>query len=206
MSGGAYRVSVSALRETAAGITDTLHALDGLGMAGMADAGRGFTGLALPGLRVGHAGLRQAFATWLDRWSWGVRSLVHDGNQVAGQLHLAAGSYQDVEGYVAGVFKDVYADVLGNPHTGDQQVEASSWGQVLADNPITAVTHPDMSAGSCRQTGQHMTTTWSGVGRDLANGPLDITGHVADALGHGNQLRAAENEVFGPPPTGSGGA
>jgi hypothetical protein len=211
MSGSGYQVSPAALQETAKGITDSIDALKGLGIDGTADAGRGFSDMSLRGMQVGHAGLQNTFDEFLSRWSWGVRTLVQDGNQIAQQLGLNAGAYADAEQYATGVFKDLTADVMGDPHLTDSQVESRSWSQVLADNPIHDLTHPDYSAGSWSQAGQHIAQTWQAEGRDMANGPMGLTQQAADAMGIGQQFNHAEDEVFGPtspqgPPSQQGGS
>lgn len=197
MSG--YSVSPDLLKKTAQGINDTLGELKSVGMAEGADAGRGFSQLQLRGMQVGHQGLEQAFQQFCDRWSWGVRTLAQDGNHIAQQLNLSAGSYQDMEQYASGALKDVMADAMGNPHTTDDQVEKESWGQVAADNPINQALHPDLSARSWEKTGQDAAQTWKNEARDVAEGQFGINKHLADALGQGQQFTQAENEAFGPP-------
>jgi hypothetical protein len=169
VTGFGYQVSPAALQETAKGITDSIDALKDLGIEGTADAGRGFSEMSLRGEQVGHAGLQQTFDEFLSRWSWGVRTLVQDGNQIARQLGLNAGAYADAEQYAEGVFKDLTADVMGDPHLTDSQVENKSWSQVLADNPIHDLTHPDYSASSFAQASQHMAQTWQAEGGDMAD-------------------------------------
>lgn len=188
MNGAGYQVSPTALRQTAQGIRDTIGALQTLGVEGTADAGRGFSGLSLRGMQVGHAGLQQAFSQFCDRWSWGVRTLVQDGNQIARQLHLTAGAYADAEQYASGVFKDLTADVIGDPHRTDQQVESQSWAQVAADNPINDLRHPDFSAASWQHAAGHIATTWQAETQDMAGVPMD-------------QALAAAGTSPQPPPT-----
>ena len=98
-----FSVDRAALNETAQGINSTIGALKGLGLDEKAEAGRGFSGLALPGLQTGDAGLAQALGSFCDRWSWGVRTLVQDGNQFAARLGISAGVYADTENYLTGV-------------------------------------------------------------------------------------------------------
>jgi len=54
-------------------------------------------------LQAGDGGVQQAFGGFCERWSWGVRSLVQDGNQVAARLGITAGVYADTEDYLTGV-------------------------------------------------------------------------------------------------------
>jgi hypothetical protein len=192
MNNSGYQVSPATLQETAKGINDSIAALKALGIDGTADAGRGFSDMALRGMQVGNAGLQQTFDEFLSRWSWGVRTLVQDGNQIAQRLGLNAGAYADAEQYAEGVFKDLTADVTGDPHLTDSQVESRSWSQVLADNPAHDLTHPDYSASSWSQAGQHMAHTWQAEGQDIAN-----------TAGVGPQLSQIEHAVS-PPASGPG--
>jgi hypothetical protein len=173
-----YQVNPAALRQTAAGIQDTIDELSTLGVTGSAEAGRGLSTLSLSGTQVGHQPLQAAFTQFLDRWTWGVRTLVQDGNQIAQLLNLNAGVYHDMEQYASGTFKDLTADLLGNPQQTDTQVEQRSWAQVRADNPRTDAEHPDTSAESLAQAGHHIAITWQGVAQDLASPPLRAEGTV----------------------------
>jgi hypothetical protein len=117
MAGG-FTVDRAALGEAAQGISDTIGALGQLGFAEEAGVGRGFSGLALSGLQVGDAGLQDAFSGFCDRWSWGVRSLVQDGSEIAVRLGLNAGIYADAEQYVVGQLKNVTDAATGDPRSG----------------------------------------------------------------------------------------
>ena len=124
-----FSVDRTALQETAHGIDNAIGALKGLGFDEEADAGRGFAGLELSGLQAGHAGIQQAFGGFCDRWSWGVRSLVQDGNQFASRLGITAGVYADTEEYLTGDAKDVLDSLAGDPHLSDAQAAAAAWSQ-----------------------------------------------------------------------------
>jgi hypothetical protein len=72
-----------------------------------------------------------AFGSFCDRWSWGVRALVQDGNQFAERLGLSAGLYNDVENQVTGAIKElVVAGVGDGPgarghQTGSQRLQSA---------------------------------------------------------------------------------
>jgi hypothetical protein len=149
-------------------------------------------------MQVGHAGLQATFGEFCDRWSWGVRTLVQDGNVIARNLDLTAGVYYDAEQYASGTFKDLVSDGMGDPHLSDSQVEGMSWSQVGSDNPINDILHPDYSAQSWDQAGQDMASTWKNEGRDVANGPFGLVATAADATGQGQRLQDLENSAFGP--------
>jgi hypothetical protein len=173
MAGG-FTVDRAALRETARGISDTIGALRKLGFVEEADVGRGFSGLALSGLQVGNAGLQEALSGFCDRWSWGVRSLVQDGNEIAVRLGLNAGVYADAEQYAVGALKDVTDAAVGDPHLSDAQAEQGSWAQAAG---VASSQRPnDLSAAAWRQAGTQIEQTWQTEGRDLLNGPLGPAG------------------------------
>ena len=88
--------------------------------------------MSLSGLQAGHADLATAFGGFCDRWSWGVRSLVQDGDQFAARLGLSAGVYADTEQYLTGVAKHVTVALAGDPHLSDAQAAQASWSQDAA--------------------------------------------------------------------------
>ncbi|MER7307050.1 hypothetical protein [Streptomyces griseoluteus] len=81
MSGeGGMDLQAQGLEEIAKGLTEALGELGELGMAGQAGAGRGFSGIALSGLELGHEGLTGELKTFCERWEWGVRAQIAEGN------------------------------------------------------------------------------------------------------------------------------
>jgi len=187
-----YDVSPDLLNEASSGINETIGELKNIGIAEADDEGRGFSNLALTGLQAGHPDVTSAFSAFTDRWEWGVRSMVKEGNEIARLVGLSAGTYQDMENYAIGVFKDVVNAVAGDPHANEQQIENSSFGQIFGADK------PDYSAASWDKTGQNAKQTWLSVGRDLAEGPMGVNRSVADLTGTGQQFSAAEDQIFGP--------
>jgi hypothetical protein len=194
MAGEGYGLEPAALQETAQGIEEAITELKAVGFAEGAEAGRGFSELELSGLEAGHPGLQGAFAQFCERWEWGVRTLVQDGNQIAARLGLAAGRYHDMEQYAAGLLKDVAVDLGGNPHLSDEQAEQQSWQQLAAG------ARPDYSADSWDKAGRQMAAQWKAEGRDLAEGPLGLGKTAAGLAGAGDAFAATEDRVFGPAP------
>jgi hypothetical protein len=169
-----FTVDRSALRETAQGINDTLGALENLGFNEEAGVGRGFSGLALSGLQVGDAGLQAAFTGFCDRWSWGVRTLVQDGNQFAQRLGLSAGIYAATEQEIIGSVKNLVDAGAGDPHLSDTQVAQGSWAQ--AEGQAPGQQPNDFSGKSWQQAGSQIAQTWETEGHDVthtAENPLD---------------------------------
>jgi hypothetical protein len=196
-----FTVDRGALSETSQGINDTIGALKGLGFDEEAEVGRGFSGVALRGLQIGHPGLHGVFGDFCDRWSWGVRSLVQDGNEIAVRLGLSAGLYHDTEQYLTGAAKDVVGDMAGNPYLTDAQVENETWSQTV-DSGFAAP--DDLSGSAWQQAGGQTEQTWKAEGRDVAEGQWGMNRAIADALGAGNRLTDTENQLFGPPAVGGG--
>jgi len=197
-----FSVDRAALSDTAQGINNTIGALKGLGFDETAEVGRGFSGLSLAGLQAGDAGLAQAVGSFCDRWSWGVRTLVQDGNQFAARLGISAGVYYDTEKYLVGVAKNVTDALAGDPHMTDAQAEQASWRQDAA-----VVTGAQTQGGNMTwaQAGSAAAQQWKAVGRAAADGPMGINRTLADLTGHGAQLNQEENQLFGPPSGGSSG-
>src|SRR4051794_32898164 len=83
MSDGGKDLKADGLALVAKGLTEALGELKELGMVGEAGAGRGFSDIALSGLELGHEGLTGDFKSFCERWEWGVRSLINEGNGFA---------------------------------------------------------------------------------------------------------------------------
>jgi hypothetical protein len=168
MAGG-FTVSPDALNETAQGINDTLSDLDKLGFAETAGTGMGFTALNLTELQLGHAGLTSSFRGFTNRWQWGVRTLVQDGNQISQRLSLNAGAYYQADQKVIGSIKDLVVAAVGDPHETDAQAAAGSWSQAAAE--ITGAKTPESSM-TWSQAEQQIKSTWEAEGKDVAQNAL----------------------------------
>lgn len=160
-----------ALVDAARGIDTVIGELADLGTAGSGQAGRGFSLLSLSGLQVGHTGLKEEFDEFCDRWSWGVRALVQDGQRLSEGLALNAGTMHHIDEHVATVFRGVAVDLAGDPRLSDDEAEARSWGD-LADSAADA----DWSQDSFTDAYDESTQTWDDVLGDP--GPLGPLGGV----------------------------
>jgi hypothetical protein len=98
-----YGADPEVLQQAAKGINQTIEELQAVGQVGGGAVGFGFDSLALSPLQMGHAGLAKAFATFAERWEWGVKALVDEGNEIAEKLDLSAGYYHEAEEYGVGV-------------------------------------------------------------------------------------------------------
>ncbi|MFI6448120.1 hypothetical protein [Kitasatospora sp. NPDC050543] len=192
-----YAVDPKALELAAAGINEAIAELKTLGIDESAEVGRGFSNIDLSGMQLGHAGLHGSFSAFSERWAWGVRTLVQDGNEIAVRLGLSAGLYHDQEQYVEGTLKDVVNAAMGNPDLTQEEVEKQSWGQTFADNPYTQVRDADFSPESAAKAAEHMEQTWRDEGRDLMDGPMGLRRKAAEAARLGDRYDQLQTDVFG---------
>ncbi|WP_405475882.1 hypothetical protein [Streptomyces sp. NBC_00009] len=172
--GGGKDLKAGGLDLIAKGLTEALAELKELGMVGMAGAGRGFGDIALSGLELGHEGLTGEFKSFCERWEWGVRSLVNEGNAFAVKTGLSAGTYYETEQYVEGSFKVVTNAAIGNPYATEEEVTQQGWGDIATSGVLSA---PDYSKESFDQAMANSTQGWKDAGRDIA------TSHTAGPLG-----------------------
>ncbi|MFJ7417675.1 hypothetical protein ACIQXD_03540 [Streptomyces uncialis] len=175
MSGGGKDLKADGLALIAKGLTGALAELKELGMVGEAGAGRGFGDIALSGLELGHEGLTGAITSFCERWEWGVRSLVNEGNGFAFKTGLSAGTYHETEQYVEGSLKVVTNSLIGNPYASEDEVTRQSWGDIATSGVLSA---PDYSKESFDQALANSEQGWKDVGRDVMTsstvGPLGL--------------------------------
>ncbi|WP_067817450.1 hypothetical protein [Nocardia inohanensis] len=143
-------VPAETLIQAAQGITATISKLSEIGVKEAAASGRGFSALALSPLEAGKEVVQKGFEEFTDRWSWGVRNLVQAGNSIAETLGLAAGRYNMMEQATKDTLKQIYTNLVGNPHLSSDDIKKRTLGQTLADNPFNQVLNSDYSAQSFR--------------------------------------------------------
>ncbi|MEU4267966.1 hypothetical protein [Streptomyces sp. NPDC026092] len=159
-----------ALAEIVKGI-DLAHAeLKELGMIGEASAGRGFSGLALSGLELGHGGLTAEFETFCNRWEWGVRALTLRGNGFAQGVGLSAGSFAEQEQYVKDSFKIAVNSLNGNPHLSEDEVKQMRWDTIRDQHMWD---NADWSEKSFTEAHQEVKQTWRNTAYDVEDSLLD---------------------------------
>ncbi|MDD9381271.1 hypothetical protein M8Z33_32400 [Streptomyces sp. ZAF1911] len=198
--GGDLDVSKAALGQIAEGITQTLAELKELGMVGTASMGRGFSDLALSGMETGHDGLTSALGTFCERWEWGVRSLVQQGNAFAAKVGLSAGALHEQDQYIQGSFKVLTNSAMGNPYASEEDVIGKGWGEVLSDNPYTQIRDADYSRESFEQANENSKEAWKGTVRDLNSSDILLSNQLIDAAGLGDEMDAAVDDMVGPAP------
>jgi hypothetical protein len=192
--GSELNVDPQALKQAAEGITGVIGELSDLGTKETGAAGRGFSEIALSPLDAGKQSVQQAFRSFADRWSWGIRTLVQSGNALAQTLGLAAGRFYMMDQEFSNMLKEMYTDVAGNPHLTTQQVDDRSWKDTLLDNSFNDAMHPDYSLQSFENALHHVGTNAqviATVAPTIAEQPLRWnTGDAARAA----QIQAGGNK------------
>lgn len=169
MSGNGYGVDPDLLKQAAKGINqviDELQSLGGLHAVGNGAVGRGFEDITLSKLQVGDAGLAAALTAFGERWAWGVRELVQEGNEVADKLDLSAGTYHDMEEYGEGIVKDAVMAQYGAPTVTGDQASKMSWSEI-GDGAKESF-RPDTSPDAAKSAMDDMHQQWSSTLKDSA--------------------------------------
>lgn len=165
--GGAPDLQVVGLALIADGINKALGELGKLGFAdkvGWSGAGRGFDDLEMDGLTIGDDAVGAVFHSFCERWQWGVRSLVAEGNRFAESVGLAAGTEYQADQTVKNSLKVGLNSLEGNPYATEDQIEKQSWGQLATP----AWLDPDYSAKSFEDGATASEQTLKGMARDVA--------------------------------------
>ncbi|MER5205072.1 hypothetical protein [Streptomyces sp. NPDC002825] len=192
--------SKEALGQIALGITQTLAELKELGMVGMASMGRGFADTALSGMETGNERLATTLGTFCERWEWGVRALVQQGNAFAANVGLSAGILHEQDQYLQGSFKVLVNSGMGNPYATEDEVIAKDWGEVFSDNTFTQIRDADYSKESFDRATENSTEAWKGTVRDLNSSKILLPNQLIDAAGMREEMDAAVEDMVGPPP------
>ncbi|MEW2318752.1 hypothetical protein [Streptomyces bauhiniae] len=202
MSGeGGMDLQAQGLEEIAKGLTEALGELGELGMVGQAGAGRGFSGIALSGLELGHEGLTGELKTFCERWEWGVRALIAEGNAFAQKTNLSAGTYYETEQYLKGSVKVVANSAVGNPYASEEEVERMGWGDIAKSGRTV-----DYSQESFEQAWENSKQGWKDAGRDAMTshmiGSIPVTPeNLHGAVGVSDQeYDQFLDDTFGPSP------
>ncbi|MEU3502664.1 hypothetical protein ABZ726_18520 [Streptomyces hundungensis] len=195
------RIPPEALTLITQGINGALSELEELGLVGQAGMGRGFGSLAMSGLELGDDGLTETFTSFCERWEWGVRALVQEGNDFALKAGLSAGIVYREDQYVQGGFKVLANSAMGNPHATEDQVTGMSWGD-LADHNMYA--HADFSAESFRKADAEIEQSAKDAGRDYSDSKLNPFGLAlsvtGSATGQDEAVDQWREKEFGPSP------
>lgn len=203
MSGGDKDLKARGLDLIAKGLTDALSELKELGMVGQAGMGRGFGEMELSGLELGDEGLTEDFKSFCERWEWGVRSLVQEGNGFAVRTGLSAGTYYETERYVEGTLKVVTNASIGNPYASEDEVTGQSWGDIANSGAFGGV---DYSQESWDRAGENIEQGWKDTGRDvLTSRTVGVAGLNSQNMHDNFGVTEAEYErmlddTFGPSP------
>ncbi|MCZ0991784.1 hypothetical protein [Streptomyces diastatochromogenes] len=205
MSGDGKDLKTEGLALIAKGLTEALGELKELGMVGEAGAGRGFDDISLSGLELGHEALTGEFKSFCERWEWGVRSLINEGNGFAVKTGLSAGTYYENDKYVEGTFKVVTNAAIGNPYASEEDVEKMGWGDIAKSGVYGG--NVDYSKESFDQAMDKSGQAWKDAGRDVMTShtigpvpglnPEDLHGAFGVSDEEYNQYL---DDTFGPSP------
>ncbi|MFI7246454.1 hypothetical protein [Streptomyces qinglanensis] len=189
-----------ALDLIAKGINDALAELEELGMVGEAGVGRGFSEVALNSLQLGHGGLTSAFGDFCDRWEWGVRALVQEGNAFAENVGLSAGTLYQQDQYIQGAFKVAVNAGMGNPYATEEEITGKDWGEVLSNNAYTQIRDADYSSESFQKAHDTSVQAWKTAAWDASTATASPVTEVVDAAGLRDDVNEKLRETIGPPP------
>lgn len=191
-----------ALDSISRGITASLDELGALGEAGAAGMGRNFCELTLSGMQLGHAGLTSAFGSFCERWEWGVRDLVQEGNDFAAKVGLSAGLLHQQDQYVQGGFKVLANSAVGDPHASADEITAKSWGELSTDTVRNQL--PGPGGESWQNADAGVAQTWKNTAWEVStatSSPLmTATNGAVDAAGWRGEVDAGMHEALGPSP------
>ncbi len=203
-AGGEKDLKTEGLDLVAKGLTEALGELKELGMAGTAGAGRGFGDIALSGLELGHEGLTETFSSFCERWEWGVRSLINEGNAFAVKTGLSAGTYYETDQYVEGTLKVVTNAAIGNPYASEDEVTRMGWGDIASSGVYGG--DVDYSKESFDRAMANSGQGWKDAGRDVMTsstvGPLGLNPeNLHDDFGVSDaEYNQMLDDTFGPSP------
>ncbi|WP_326687328.1 hypothetical protein OIE63_09295 [Streptomyces sp. NBC_01795] len=190
----------SALKLITKGINDSLDELQELGMVGQASVGRGFSDVALTGMQLGHEGLTSAFGDFCDRWEWGVRALIQEGNSFAEGVGLAGGAVHQQDQYIQGTFKVAVNAGMGNPYATEEEITGKDWGEVLSNNAYTQIRDADYSKESFQTARENSVQAWKNTAWDVSTATSSPAAGLVDAAGLRDDLNDGMRETFGPSP------
>ncbi|MCQ4212905.1 hypothetical protein [Streptomyces longispororuber] len=182
------------------GLTEALAELKELGMAGEAGAGRGFSDVSLSGLELGVENVTETFKSFCERWEWGVRSLINEGNEFAKGVGLSAGTYYETDTYVEGVLKVGANSLIGNPYATEDEVTRKGWGDIATSGVLGG---PDYSKESWDKANANVEQGWKDAGRDIVTSRTGAFGLNPENLHGAAGMSDAEysqwlDKTFGP--------
>jgi len=191
--GGAKDIQAAGLDAIAKGINLTLDELKELGTDSFAGQGRGFSELDLSGLDLGHDELKSAFTSFCERWEWGVRALVNEGNVFADNVGLAAGTLYETDQYVEGFLKIGANSLVGNPYASEDEASQLGWGDI-AGSGLDSMKNPDYSKESFDEAWANSKQGWKDASRDMMTSQA-MTGPIPSPLNY-QQATGADDEQY----------
>lgn len=162
MTGG-YQVDVAAMEQAVKGINGVISVLGEMMWLGSHHASSGLTIVEL-NLDEGDCGdeaLSDAMSGFCDRWRWGVRHLVQEGQAMAKTLQETAGTYKGVEDQLNDTFKRLVDTLVGNP-MGTEDPTKKSWEQMGNDSLRPMNADAEMNTAE-----QGMKRAWDAATKDV---------------------------------------
>ncbi|MEV3853720.1 hypothetical protein AB0J38_05255 [Streptomyces sp. NPDC050095] len=199
---GAKDLQAQGLDLVTKGLTEALGELKELGMFGEAGAGRGFGDVALSGLELGHEGVTEKFESFCERWEWGVRSLINEGNKFAQGVGLSAGTYYENDKYVEGALKVGANSLIGNPYATEDEVTRQGWGDIATSGVLGGA---DYSKESWDEANANVAQGYKDAGRDIMTSRTGMFGLTPQNL-HGvagvsdDEYNQMLDDTLGPSP------
>ncbi|MEU0072163.1 hypothetical protein ABZ027_21835 [Streptomyces sp. NPDC006332] len=191
--GGGKDIKAAGLDGIAKGINLTLEELKELGTDSVAGQGRGFADLALSGLDLGHEDLTSALSSFCERWEWGVRALVEEGNLFAHHVGLAAGTLYETDQYVGGTLKIAANSLAGNPYLSEDEAAKQDWSDI-ATSGLDSMKNPDYSKESFEQAWDNSKQGWNDAARDVMTSQA-MAGPIPSPLNY-QQAIGADDEQY----------
>lgn len=172
--GEGFGVDPAMLARTAQGIRGVVDTLGEVGHGYLAESGRGLEFLALGGEESGHPMVAEALDGFVERWSWGIRTLVRDGQAVGQALDAAGVEYDGVDDSGGAQLRRLTTLAVGDPMADLDAAQEATWGEV-GEGLV-----PDFSAESMREAGEAGAEQWRETGADVWG--QSLPGRIGRAL------------------------
>ncbi|MFD4814989.1 hypothetical protein, partial [Streptomyces sp. NPDC058418] len=147
-----------------------------------------------------HEGLTSTLRGFCERWEWGVRALVQEGNVFAQEVGLSAGVFHEQEQYLQGSFKVLTNSAMGNPYATEDEIIEKDWSEVLSNNAYTQVRDADYSAESFQKADENSVQAWKNTMWDVSTSTVTPTSGIIDAAGLRDEMDEGMRGAFGPSP------
>ncbi|RJQ69484.1 hypothetical protein D5S17_30300 [Pseudonocardiaceae bacterium YIM PH 21723] len=192
-----YGLDPQQLEAAAKGYDSALEALGEIGFGHTAAAGRGITNLKVSRADMGHEGMTGALDGFCERWEWGVRALIREGEELRDGLLETKTTYELAEQTANRLLKRAAHDAFGNPMGDSEKAMDRSWKDIGND---AAPASMEENKKAYEEAGENLRTT----GRNLAEAGYRYS--PAGGFEDADVAKKDAEELFGPakepPPQG----